>query len=333
LLDQELEIGLVVDREAKLMIRNVPSQAAAAGDHCAARLGLCAGLPVPCVTARHAPTAQVSVSGDRFDGELSREPPDLAAALRPTMCGRDRDQPGRGGTVHRHGKCRHPQDRPYGRKVLRQGCGRRSSPAVVGRRIATSKLGIGGGYAVGGYALPLAILEHRHGAERSTAETHRPFQHPFKHRRQVTGRGVDDGKHFGGCGLLLQRLARLGQQPRVVHRDDRLRGEVLQHRYRAGRRAARYPPRKLADAACRCRYRLEGADLDPFPGGVRHFSRAFSRSATSVAPSSRARRYQDKAASKSPRAPRRTGRFRKTGSKVSANLTAPWASPASAARS
>src|ERR1700719_642417 len=80
-------------------------------------------------------------------------------------------------------------------------------------------------------------------------------------------------------------------------------------------------------------YRLEGADLDPFLGGVRHFSRAFSRSATSVAPSSRARRYQDKAASKSPRAPRRTGRFRKTGSKVSANLTAPWASPASAARS
>ena len=75
---------------------------------------------------------------------------------------------------------------------------------------------------------------------------------------------------------------------------------------------------KLADAACRCRYSLEGADLDRFLGGVRHFSRAFSRSATSVAPSSRARRYQDKAASKSPRAPRRTGRFRKTGSKVSA---------------
>ena len=37
-------------------------------------------------------------------------------------------------------------------------------------------------------------------------------------------------KYLGGRGLLLQRLARLGDQPRVLHRDDRLRGEVLQQR-------------------------------------------------------------------------------------------------------
>ena len=37
-------------------------------------------------------------------------------------------------------------------------------------------------------------------------------------------------KHLGGRGLLLQRLARLGDQPRVLHRDDRLRREVLQQR-------------------------------------------------------------------------------------------------------
>ncbi len=37
-------------------------------------------------------------------------------------------------------------------------------------------------------------------------------------------------KHLGGRGLLLQCLARLGQQPRVLHRDHRLRREVLQQR-------------------------------------------------------------------------------------------------------
>ena len=37
-------------------------------------------------------------------------------------------------------------------------------------------------------------------------------------------------KHLGGRGLLLQSFARLGDQPRVLHRDDRLRREVLQQR-------------------------------------------------------------------------------------------------------
>ena len=37
-------------------------------------------------------------------------------------------------------------------------------------------------------------------------------------------------KHLGGRGLLLQRLALLGQQPRVLHRDHRLGSEILQQR-------------------------------------------------------------------------------------------------------
>ena len=37
-------------------------------------------------------------------------------------------------------------------------------------------------------------------------------------------------KYLGGRGLLLQGLARLGQEPRVLHRDHRLRGEILQQR-------------------------------------------------------------------------------------------------------
>ena len=44
---------------------------------------------------------------------------------------------------------------------------------------------------------------------------------------QVARRGVDDPQYFRGRGLLLERLARLGQEPRVLHRDDRLCRKVL----------------------------------------------------------------------------------------------------------
>ena len=62
-------------------------------------------------------------------------------------------------------------------------------------------------------------------AERSAAQPHRLFQHRVEHRRQIAGRGVDHLQHLGGRGLLLQRLALLGQQPRVLDRDHRLIGE------------------------------------------------------------------------------------------------------------
>jgi hypothetical protein len=48
--------------------------------------------------------------------------------------------------------------------------------------------------------------------------------------REVAGRSIDDLQHLGGRGLLFERLARLGDQPRVLHRDDRLRGEILYQR-------------------------------------------------------------------------------------------------------
>ena len=56
------------------------------------------------------------------------------------------------------------------------------------------------------------------------------FEHRVEHRREVTGRGIDDLQHFGGHDLLFQSLARLGQKPRIFHRDDRLRGKVLKER-------------------------------------------------------------------------------------------------------
>ena len=53
------------------------------------------------------------------------------------------------------------------------------------------------------------------------------LQYRVKHRRKLAGRGIDDLQHLGGRGLLLQGLARLGQQPRILHRDDRLRREIF----------------------------------------------------------------------------------------------------------
>jgi hypothetical protein len=50
----------------------------------------------------------------------------------------------------------------------------------------------------------------------------------MEHRREIAGRGVDDLQDLGGRSLLLQCLARLGQEPRVLHRNNRLRREILQ---------------------------------------------------------------------------------------------------------
>ena len=88
----------------------------------------------------------------------------------------------------------------------------------------------------GGHAATAAGSEmlRRHKCNRlpigGPAEAVRLLQYRVEHRREVAGRGVDDLQHLGGRGLLLQRLARLGHQPRVLHRDDRLRREILQQR-------------------------------------------------------------------------------------------------------
>src|SRR6516164_9051834 len=58
----------------------------------------------------------------------------------------------------------------------------------------------------------------------------RPFQQGVEHRREVAGRGIDDLQYLGGRRLLLQGLARLGDEPRVFHCDDRLSREILHER-------------------------------------------------------------------------------------------------------
>ena len=71
-------------------------------------------------------------------------------------------------------------------------------------------------------------------AELGFADAGRIFQHRLEYRLQLAGRAGDDLQHFGGRGLLLQRLgeivgalAQLVEQPRVLDGDDGLGGEVL----------------------------------------------------------------------------------------------------------
>src|SRR5437763_10825366 len=47
----------------------------------------------------------------------------------------------------------------------------------------------------------------------------RLFQDRVEDGGEIAGRGIDDAQDLGGRGLLLQCLARLGDQPRVLHRD------------------------------------------------------------------------------------------------------------------
>ena len=101
----------------------------------------------------------------------------------------------------------------------------------------------------------------------------RLFEHRVEHRREIAGRGIDDLQYLGGRGLLLQCLARLGQEPRVLHRDDRLRREILEQRdlFLGERsdlsRAATIMPRKRIIPAQR---HVEDAARAGRDGGPRH---------------------------------------------------------------
>jgi len=65
---------------------------------------------------------------------------------------------------------------------------------------------------------------------RGIAQPHRLFEHRAKDWGKIAGRGIDNLQYLSGRGLLLQRLARLGQEPRILHRDNGLGSEVLQQR-------------------------------------------------------------------------------------------------------
>src|SRR5215469_7273312 len=73
----------------------------------------------------------------------------------------------------------------------------------------------------------LAVVK-KQASEFGPAEGMRLIQDRVKHRRQIARRRIDDLQDLSGRGLLLQCFTRLGQEPRVLHRNYRLRSKVLQ---------------------------------------------------------------------------------------------------------
>src|SRR5215469_2574135 len=93
----------------------------------------------------------------------------------------------------------------------------RSDWRVSRRGIAFSERGIGCWNPASGDSTGLLAVDDGHEAEGRSTQPHRLFEHCIKYWREVAGRGIDDMQDLGGCGLLLQCLARLGQQPRILH--------------------------------------------------------------------------------------------------------------------
>src|SRR5215471_15554512 len=73
----------------------------------------------------------------------------------------------------------------------------------------------------------IGAVTQEQGPVTASAQALRLLQDRIEYWREVTGRGIDDLQDLGGRGLLLQGLTRLGDQPRILHRDDRLRGKIL----------------------------------------------------------------------------------------------------------
>src|SRR5262249_15978339 len=70
-------------------------------------------------------------------------------------------------------------------------------------------------------------LEEAETTERRLTEGLRLRDDRREYRLQLARRGVDDAEDFGRRGPLFEGLARLGQEPRVLHCDHCLSGEIL----------------------------------------------------------------------------------------------------------
>src|SRR6185437_6882919 len=70
-----------------------------------------------------------------------------------------------------------------------------------------------------------AVLEKIQGAESGLTDLRGVLKDRLKDRLQIAWRSADHLEHIGGCGLLLQRLAQLVEQPRIFDRDHGLVGK------------------------------------------------------------------------------------------------------------
>ena len=58
-------------------------------------------------------------------------------------------------------------------------------------------------------------------------EPGRRFDQRVEYRLEIESRTADNFEHISSSGLVLQRLSKLIEQPRVFHRDNRLVGKCL----------------------------------------------------------------------------------------------------------
>ena len=65
----------------------------------------------------------------------------------------------------------------------------------------------------------LVAIVNRQMTVSRAAEAVRFLQNRIEHGREIAGRGIDHPQHLGGGSLLFQRFARLGNEPRVLHRE------------------------------------------------------------------------------------------------------------------
>ena len=72
--------------------------------------------------------------------------------------------------------------------------------------------------------IPLAVIS-TDAAELRVAQSKCLLQHRVEDRPEITRRAVNDLQDLGSRGLLFERLARLGDEPRVLDRNDGLGGE------------------------------------------------------------------------------------------------------------
>src|SRR6516162_7220097 len=89
-----------------------------------------------------------------------------------------------------------------------------------------------------GYAPERVPLTTEKVAEIGTAQSRCGFDQRVEHRLQIECRAADNLKHVTGRGLAFERLleiagtgAQFAEQPRVLHRDDRLLGKILLQRH------------------------------------------------------------------------------------------------------
>src|SRR5438309_11883875 len=92
----------------------------------------------------------------------------------------------------------------------------RYGPRTEYERIVRAPFRIGSGHTNRSSPMKPFTVICVHQAERGLAEPHCLFEHRVEHRREVAGGGIDDPQNLGGCGLLVERLARLSDETRIL---------------------------------------------------------------------------------------------------------------------